>query len=185
MFDPDQDYDDSQVVRDHSASPPPSALPSAICDAKQIPPIPDTGSVSNDIIEGWGALRTARLAIKKWTQPLGPVGGWAKRFRQEYDIACQADGDTQEAVDRFAASVQEHMDIGRQILGELYKSPIIRPPASTDAWADWLIAGDMLGTLHQGIAVLGAYLDILAPQCPIPSNSTSGVRQWEGISSLL
>jgi hypothetical protein len=88
-------------------------------------------------------------------------------------------------VDRFLASVQEHVNIGRQILEELSKLPIIHPQASTDAWADWLIAEDLLGTLHQGIAILEAHLDIIAPHCPILSDSTSGIRQWAGFASLL
>jgi hypothetical protein len=135
---------------------------------------------------GWAALRTARLAVQKWVQPLGPISSWAKKFREEYDtVACQAEGDTQAAVDRFLASVQEHVDTGRQILGELNASPVIRPQASTDAWADWLFAGDMLGMLHQGIAVLETHLDILAPQHPAPSDSTSTIRQWVGFESLL
>jgi hypothetical protein len=182
MFDAGDEYDDSHVMHDRTPSPPPPAQP---CGIKQVHPTPGTGIVSNDIIEGWAALRATRCAIEKWVAPLGPVSGWAKQFRQEYDIACQTDGNTQEAVDRFVASVQEHINVGRQILSELYKSPVIRPPESTDAWADWLIAGDMLRTLHQGVAILETHLDILAPQCPIPSDSTSGVRQWVGVLSLL
>jgi hypothetical protein len=77
------------------------------------------------------------------------------------------------------------MNIGRQILDKLCESAIIRPPPSMDAWADWLIAGDMLGTLYQGIAVLEAHLDIIAPRCPISSSSTSSIHQWVGLDSLL
>jgi len=47
---------------------------------------------------------------------LGPIGGWGKKFREGYDMACQADGDTPVAVDQFLASVQEHVDMRRQIL---------------------------------------------------------------------
>jgi len=47
-------------------------------------------------------------------------------------------------VDQFHAEVQEHVDMGTQILGELSASPVIRPQSSTDAWADWLLAGDLL-----------------------------------------
>jgi hypothetical protein len=81
--------------------------------------------------------------------------------------------------------MQEHISIGRQILEELSKSPIIHPQVSTDAWGDWLIAGYMLSTLHQGIAILKAHLDIIASHCPIPSDFTSGIRQWAGFVSLL
>jgi len=60
-------------------------------------------------------------------------------------MACQADGDMQVLVDQFLASVQEHVDMERQILGELSAFPVIHPQLSTDAWADWLLAGDLLG----------------------------------------
>ena len=184
MFGADEEYDDDHVVRDHSPLPP--TLPSVACTTKQISAATaDTQFVSNDVVAGWTTLRITRLAIEQWIQSLGPVSGWAKRFRECYDTACQTDGNTQEEVDRFLASVQEHVNIGKQILGELSKSPIIRPQQSTDAWADWLIAGDLLGTLHQGIAILEAHLDIIAPHCPIPSDSTSSVRQWAGFASLL
>jgi len=87
-------------------------------------------------------------------------------------------------VDRFIASVQEHVNIGRQILEELCESPIIRPQALAEAWADWLIVGDMLGMLHQGITILEAPRHS-GSAFPILSDSTSGVRQWAGFSSLL
>jgi len=180
MFRADEEHDNARIVRDHS--PPLPTLPSAACATKAAT---TTQTISNDIVAGWATLRTTRLAIARWIQPLGPIRGWAKKFRECYDIACQTDGDTQEEVDRFIASVQEHVNIGRQILEELCESPIIRPQASAEAWGDWLLVGDMLGMLHQGIAILEAHLDILAPLSPIPSDSTSGVRQWAGFSSLL
>jgi hypothetical protein len=184
MFDADNEYDNAHVIRDDSPLPP--TLPSVACATKQTAATAaDTQFVSDNVVTGWTTLCTTRLAIEQWTQPLGPVSSWAKKFRECYDNACQTDGNTQEGVDQFLASVQEHINIGRQILGELSKSPIIRPQASADAWADWLIAGDLLGTLHQGIAILEAHLDIIAPHCPIPSDSTSGVRQWTGFLSLL
>ena len=140
MFDPDKEYDDAHVVRDNL--PLPSTLPSAACATKQITAA-TTGTqfVSSDVVANWTVLCTTRLAVEQWILPLGPVSGWAKKFRECYDIACQMDGNTQEEVDWFLTSVQEHVNIGRQILGELSKSPIIRPQESTDAWADWLIAG--------------------------------------------
>jgi hypothetical protein len=131
------------------------------------------------------ALRTAHLAIEKWIQPLGPVSGWAQKFHEGYNIACQAGGNMQEDIDKFLGTVQEHVNIGRGILGKLGESPIICPQPSMDAWADWLIAGDMLGTFYQGIAILEAHLDILALRCPIPSDSTSKTRQWVGLDGLI
>ena len=184
MFHPDEEYDNDHVVRGHSPLRP--SMPPAACTTKEMEPSTnETQTISNDVVAGWTMLRTTRLAIEQWILPLGPVSSWAKKFRECYDMACQTDGNTQEEVDRFLASVQEHVSIGRRILGEFSKSPIIHPQVSTDAWADWLIAGDMLSTLHQGIAILEAHLDIIAPHCPIPSDSTSGIRQWAGFASLL
>jgi hypothetical protein len=194
LFLPGYEYDDATVVNDREPSPP--DLPpvsyvnerTAIDKSNTQEPTAastDVDSPTSEMVAGWTALRTARLAIEKWIQPLGPVSGWAQKFREGYDNACQAGGNTQEDVDRFLGAVQEHVHIGRGILGKLGESPIIRPQPSMDAWADWLIAGDMLGTLHQGIAILEAHLDILAPRCPIPSDSTSKTRQWVGLDDLI
>ena len=167
-------------------SPLPHTLPSAACPTTQIAAsTTNTQIILNDIITCWAVLRTMCLAVDQWIQPLGPVDSWAKKFQECYDTACQTDGNTQDEVDQFLASMQEHINIGRRILEELSKSPIIHPQASTDAWADWLIAGNLLGTLHRGIAILKAHLDIIATHCPIPSDSTSGIRQWAGFASLL
>lgn len=193
LFLPGNDYDDADatVINDCEPSPPDFSY----IDGKTAIRKPDTtepATASTDVetptseaLAGWAALRTTRLAIEKWTQHLGPVSGWAQKFRQSYDIACQVGGNTQEDIDQFLQSVQEHVDIGRGILEKLCESPIIRPQPSMDAWADWLIAGDMLGTLHQGIAILEAHLDILAPRCPIQSDLTSKTRQWVGFDGLV
>jgi hypothetical protein len=194
LFLPGYEYDDTTVVNDREPSPPdipPASYingKTAIGKSNTEEPTSASADVetpTSEMIAGWTALRTARLAIEKWIQTLGPVSGWAQKFREGYDLACQAGGNTQEDVDQFLATVQEHVDIGRGILGKLGESPIIRPQSSMDAWADWLIAGDMLGTLHQGIAILEAHLDILAPRCPIPSDSTSKTRQWVGLDGLI
>lgn len=194
LFIPGCDYDDATVINDCEPSPP-DLPPASYINGKTAirksnageptAASADVETPTSEMVAGWAALRTARLAIEKWIQPLGPVSGWAHKFCQGYDIACQAGGNTQEDVDRFLGTVQEHVDIGRGILGKLGESPIIRPRPSMDAWADWLIAGDMLGTLHQGIAILEAHLDILAPRCPIPSDSTSKTRQWVGLDGLI
>lgn len=194
-FLPGYEYDDTTVVNDREPSPP--DLPpasyyingkTAIGKSNTEEPTAASANIktpTSEMVAGWTALRTARLAIEKWTQTLGPVSGWAQKFREGYDLACQEGGNTQEHVDQFLGTVQEHVDIGRGILAKLGESPIIRPQSSMDAWADWLIAGDMLGTLHQGIAILEAHLDILAPRCPIPSDSTSKMRQWVGLDGLI
>jgi hypothetical protein len=177
MFQPDSNYDNSRCASDREPSPLPT-LPSATY-------VKGADTTTSTEASGWEALRAARLAIEEWVQLYGPISSWARKFREGYGIACQADGNTQTAVDLFLASVHEQVNIGRRILGELNSSPIIRPPVSSDAWADWLLAGDMLGILHQGIAVLQAHLDILAPRCPVLSDSMSSIRQCAGFESSL
>jgi hypothetical protein len=194
LFLPGYEYDDATVVNDRKPSPPDLPPVSYINEETAIgksntqeptTASTDVDSPTSEMVAGWTALCTARLAIEKWIQPLGPVSGWAQKFRDSYDIACQAGGNTQEEEDQFLRTVQEHVNIGWGILGKLGESPIIRPQPSMDTWADWLIAGNMLGTLHQGIAILEAHLDILAPRCPIPSDSTSKMRQWVGLDGLI
>jgi hypothetical protein len=157
LFPQGNDYDDATIINDREPSPPdlpPTSYISgktAISKSNTEEPTATSTNVEtpmSETVAGWAALRTARLAIEKWIQPLGPVSGWAQKFRECYDIACQAGGDTQENIDQFLGTVQEHVDIEWGILGKLGESPIIRPQPSMDAWADWLIAGDMLGTLH-------------------------------------
>ena len=98
MFCADEEHDNARVVRDHS--PPLPTLPSAAYATKQIAATTtNTKTISNDIVTGWATLRTTRLAIARWIQPLSPIRGWAKKFHECYDIACQTDGDTQEEVD--------------------------------------------------------------------------------------
>ena len=191
LFLPGYKYDDATVVNDREPSPPglpPVNKNTAIGKSNPEELTATSTNVetqTSEMVAGWAALRTARLAIEKWIQPLGPVSGWAQKFREGYNIACQAGGNTQEDVDKFLGTVQEHVNIGWGILGKPGESPIICPQPSMDAWVDWLIAGDMLGTLHQGIAILEAHLDILAPHCPIPSDSTSKTRQWVGLDGLI
>jgi len=190
LFEPGNNYDYDTVVDDREPSPAPignnemTAIDKPASETTTTLPT-DFRIPSNDIVAGWAALRGARLAIEKWIQPLGPVSGWAQKFREGYDLACMAEGNTQEEVDQFLGKVQEHVDIGQGILYRLRESPVIRPQPSTDAWGDWLIAGDMLGTLYQGISILEAHLDILAPRCPISTDSTSKVRQWVGMDALV
>ena len=187
------DYNDvdTTVINDREPSPPDFSHTNGETAIRK-PNTTEPTAVSTNIetptseaLAGWAALRTTCLAIEKWTQHLGPISGWAQKFRQSYDLACQVGGDTQEDIDQFLQSVQEHVDIGRGILEKLCESPIICPQPSMDAWTDWLIARDMLGTLHQGIAILEAHLDISAPRCPIQSDLTLKTRQWVGFDSLI
>jgi hypothetical protein len=90
------------------------------------------------------------------------------------------DGPTDAAVEEFLQGVDRHVRTGRAILKELVGSPIVCPPLSHEGYADWLVAGQVLSTLYEGIAVLEVRLDIFAPRCA-ESESTSGIRKWRGL----
>src|ERR1700683_4784206 len=93
---------------------------------------------------GIDKIRQVRSAMENWTSTLGPVEDWPRVFREQYDEAC-LDTTTktkQDAIDTFLGQVEE--------LAE----------------ADWLLAGDLMRTLHRGVAVLEARLEIHAPSGP-------------------
>ena len=179
MFRPGSDYDNSRGGSDREPSQPLTLSSTTTC-INGTNTTPDTVIVSTDIIVGWESLRTARVAIEKWIQPLGPIDGWAEQIRKGYNVACQGDGNTREAVDKFLASMQEHVNIGRRVLGELNAAQV----SFNSAWADWLLAADMLGMLHRGIAILETHVDIWA-SFPVPSSPMSGIRQLPDVENFL
>ena len=107
---------------------------------------------------------------------LGPVKDWTAAFSTAYDEAATRDHrDTQEAIDTFLRGVVEHVRQGKEILAELGRTSLFRMEKG-----DRLIAGDMQETLHHGVAILEAHLSLAAPSCPLPSNSLSQIRAYEG-----
>lgn len=94
------------------------------------------------------------------------------------DDAIVSRGNTQAAVDAFLQRVISHVEVGKAILSGLIKSPVVQPPPSHEAWGDFLLVGDMLTTLYQGIAVLEVRLEIHAPEGIFPSELHSNVRRW-------
>ena len=120
-------------------------------------------------------LRVIRVAMVEW-MALGPVKDWTATFCTTYDEAATRDhGDTQEAIDTFLRGVVEHVRQGKEILAELGRTSLFRMEKG-----DRLIAGDMQETLHRGVAILEAHLSLAAPSCPLPSNSLSQIRAYEG-----
>lgn len=105
----------------------------------------------------------------------GPVEDWGRQFRAAYGTV-RASQDAQ-AVDRFLENVSCHVRTGKAILAEFMNSSVIEPPANHSVRGDFLLAGDLLGILHRGIAILEARLDIVAPAGPLPSQQHSDIRR--------
>lgn len=128
------------------------------------------------------ALRRAILTTHNWVASLGPISQWPRIFQEQYDAACLSNGvSAQATVDQFLRGVERHVQTGRQIIQALMESGACCPPGSDEeAYADWIVAGNLLSTLHEGVAVLEVRLDIFAPQSP-DSSTVSGIRQWRGL----
>lgn len=113
---------------------------------------------------------------------------WGRKFREGYDLAC-ADETTgrssQDAIDQFLEKVEDHAEVGREMLVRLTESSIVRPPATHEAWADFLLVNDLLAIVHRGIAVLEARLDICAPVGAQPSPFHSSMRRHEGFEGMI
>lgn len=113
---------------------------------------------------------------------------WGKKFREGYDLACADETtgrSTQDAIDGFLEKVEDHIEVGRELLVRLMDSSIIRPPETHKAWADFLLANDLLAVLHRGVAVLEARLDICAPSGARQSKYTSTTRMHEGFEGMM
>lgn len=123
--------------------------------------IPSTQVVSASPVDtsGIDMIRRIRSAMENWTSALGPVEDWPRVFREQYDEACvnTTAPTTQAAIDGFLGQVGEHVRIGKDIIAQLESCQCQR------AEADWLLAGDLMRTLHCGVALLEARLEIHAP----------------------
>ncbi|KAF7965150.1 hypothetical protein HWV62_45388 [Athelia sp. TMB] len=134
--------------------------------------------------EGLQVLCEVRVLAENWVSSIGPLDDWPLLFQKGFDAACEkrSERTTQEEVDDYLRSVEEHAQRGRLILQKLRCSPIIQPPASHAAWGDYLAAGDMLDTLYRGILFLEVRLDILAPWGTASADGDSGIRRWRSLS---
>jgi len=145
---------------------------------------PKLATIPADVLAGLQVLRNVRVLTEEWVSGLGPVEEWPRIFQEQYDAACESRSGrtTQEEVDEFLKNVENHVNNGRAILGELRKSPIVRPPSSHEAWGDYLAAGDLMDTLYRGIITLELRLDIVAPRAPYSSDGDSNIRRWKGLA---
>ena len=125
------------------------------------------GSINIDLMSDISIVQRARLAVADWTSPLGPVDDWPKVFHNQYDEACcdMSCWSTQDSIDMFLRNVMEHVWVGRSILRTVEMCATIKFPFSGHE-ADRLLAGDSMHTLHWGIAILEAWLELYAPSGP-------------------
>lgn len=126
-------------------------------------------------------IRRVRSALDNWTSTLGPIEDWPRAFRDGYDKACM-DTDaptTQVAIDIFLGQVQEHVRIGKDIIGGLERCAALRFTPFESIKADQLLAGDLMRMLHRGVALLEARLELYAPTGANPSPLHSSLRRHE------
>jgi hypothetical protein len=130
---------------------------------------------------GIDKIRQVCSAMENWTSTLGPVEDWPRVFREQYDEACldTTTKTTQDAIDTFLGQVEEHVKVGKSILAGLEGCAAVKVHQSQLAEADWLLAGDLMRTLHRGVAVLEARLEIHAPSGPHESSLHSNIRRHE------
>jgi hypothetical protein len=126
-------------------------------------------------------LCRVRLATESWTTNLGPVEDWPRVFREKYDEACcdTTTSTTQVAIDIFLGQVGAHVQMGKSILTGLEECSLARQEG------DQLLARDIMTTLHRGIAILEARLELLAPSGPNFSSLQSDIRRHREFDDLV
>ena len=130
---------------------------------------------------GIDMIRRVRSAMENWTSTLGPVEDWPCVFREQYDAACinTTAPTTHIAIDTFLGQVAEHVRVSKDIIAGLESCMTVRLSQSLNAEGDRLLAGDLMRTLHRGVAVLEARLEIHAPSGAHVSPLHSTIRRHE------
>jgi hypothetical protein len=128
---------------------------------------------------GIDLIRNVRSALEKWTSTLGPIDDWPRIFREQYDEACiNTDArSTQASIDLFLQQVGEHVRVGKDIIVGLEGCSAVTLSRSQVAEGDRLLAGDLMRTLHRGVALLEARLELHAPSGPHVSPLHSSIRR--------
>lgn len=161
-------------------SPPIPVSPSIKEPRRPISPAPEVTNVrttSRDI----AIIREVRVAVAQWTKHLGPVDDWGRVFRKHYDEACcdTTSQSTQDSIDVFLRGVMDHVKMGRSILKSIEDCQVVRDPLVGGDAGDRLLAGDVISTLHRGIAILEARLEIHAPSGPCMTDLHSNIRRYQ------
>lgn len=182
MFESNSNFSDSSYQLDLSREPPP-ILPGT---ANVVLRAPDDPALPTDT-SGIDILRKVRQAMESWTSALGPVEDWPRIFREKYDEACcdTTASSTQAAIDLLLRQVGDHVRIGKSILAGIQECSLVKLPLSQSVEGDRLLAGDIVATLHRGIAILEARLEIHAPSGPHVSDLHSTIRRHREFTDLL
>ena len=154
-------------------------------DHAYCPPIP-SGRASPVDTTGIDMIHRVRGAMENWTAALGPVEDWPRVFREQYDEACinTTAPTTQVAINVFLGQVEEHVRVGKDIIAGLEGCTAVKLTHSQSAEGDRLLAGDLMRTLHRGVALLEARLELHAPSGPHTSPLQSNIRRHEEFLSL-
>jgi hypothetical protein len=165
VFQHNSDYSDAF----HDPAPPTNLPISANIAPATTHKQPSPTGISESYVD---ILCKVHLATENWTTNLGPVEDWPRVFREKYDEACcdTTTSTTQVAIDIFLGQVGAHVQMGKRILTSLEECLLARQEG------DLLLARDTMTTLHRGIAILEARLEILAPSGPNFSSLQSDIR---------
>ena len=119
------------------------------------------------------SINTARIdmirqicgALVGWTSSLGPVGDWPCVFWEQYNEACidTTASTTQATIDTFLKQVQKHVMIRKEIIAGFESCAVIKLSHSECPEEDFLLVGDLMRTLHWGVALLEVHLELHAP----------------------
>jgi hypothetical protein len=113
---------------------------------------PPTRKASPADTSGINLFREVRSALEQWISALGPIDNWPRVFREKYDEVCldMAAQTTKDTINIFLRQVGDHVWIVKDITTGLDRCAALTLPKAQGAEADWLLAGDMMQTVHCG-----------------------------------
>ena len=128
-------------------------------------------------------VRDVRVDMEGWLKALGPLEDWSHIFRERYEEACLNTSfkNTQMSINSFLGQVKNHVDYGKSLLDCLGPTNNTQGQWSQVGAADWLLTNDIMSTLHCGVVILEARLDIHAPSGPLPSELQSDICRHKGL----
>jgi hypothetical protein len=123
--------------------------------------------------------------MENWTASLGPVEDWPHVFREQYNEACldTTAPTTQMAINTFLRQVEEHVRSGKNIIAGLESCTAVKLSRSHRVEGDQLLAGDLMKTLHCGVALLEARLELHAPSGAHVSSLHSNIHHHNELDS--
>lgn len=94
---------------------------------------------------------------------MGPVDDWGHAISEKYNDVCHdiASQSAWDSINTFLEGVVDHIGLGKKRLKMVEGCWAVKDPFTNGIdEGDKLLAGDAIHTLHQGIAILEARLDI-------------------------